>query len=74
MNKREQAKQYQKKYRVDDSQRPVFHVSPPVGWLNDPNGFSVYQNQIHLFYQYHPYSDSWGPMQRKSMVLRISSH
>ncbi len=62
MNKREQAKQYQKKNRVDDSQRPVFHVSPPVGWLNDPNGFSVYQNQIHLFYQYHPYSDSWGPM------------
>lgn len=62
MNKREQAKQYQKKNRVDDSQRPVFHVSPPVGWLNDPNGFSVYQNQIHLFYQYHPYSDCWGPM------------
>lgn len=62
MTKRERAKQYQIKYRVDDSQRPVFHVSPPVGWLNDPNGFSIYQNQIHLFYQYHPYSDSWGPM------------
>lgn len=42
--------------------RPVYHMSSPVGWINDPNGFSVFQNQYHLFFQYHPYSIKWGPM------------
>lgn len=42
--------------------RPIYHMSSPVGWMNDPNGFSVYQNEYHLFFQYHPFSNSWGPM------------
>lgn len=42
--------------------KPDFHVTPPVGWINDPNGFSLFQGEYHLFYQYHPYSVHWGPM------------
>ena len=42
--------------------RPAFHLSPRVGWMNDPNGFSYYRGEYHLFYQYHPYSVFWGPM------------
>ena len=42
--------------------RPRFHFSTPVGWCNDPNGFSYYNGKIHLFFQYHPYSTQWGPM------------
>ena len=53
---------YEKEYEVDADKRPLFHVTPPIGWMNDPNGFSVYKGQIHLFYQYHPYSNVWGPM------------
>lgn len=43
-------------------ERPVFHLTPRIGWMNDPNGFSYYGGQYHLFYQYHPYSTVWGPM------------
>ena len=42
--------------------RPAFHLSARVGWMNDPNGFSFHDGQYHLFYQYHPYDSRWGPM------------
>ena len=43
-------------------ERPGFHLSTRVGWMNDPNGFSFYNGQYHLFYQYNPYDSHWGPM------------
>ena len=42
--------------------RPDFHLSARVGWMNDPNGFSYYKGEYHMFYQYHPFSPYWGPM------------
>lgn len=39
-----------------------FHVCVPTGWMNDPNGFSEYNGEIHLFFQYYPYETIWGPM------------
>ena len=42
--------------------RPAFHLSSRVGWMNDPNGFSYYNGLYHMFYQYHPYDSHWGPM------------
>ena len=47
---------------VDETLRPEFHAAVPVGWMNDPNGFSVFNKECHLFYQYHPYTTEWGPM------------
>ena len=47
---------------VPETERPVFHATGGVGWINDPNGFSPYRGEYHLFYQYHPYSTMWGPM------------
>ena len=47
---------------IPSHDRPLFHLTPLVGWMNDPNGFCYYKGQYHLFYQYHPYSRSWGPM------------
>ncbi len=47
---------------IPASTRPAFHLSPRTGWMNDPNGFSYYKGQYHLFYQYYPYSCKWGPM------------
>ena len=47
--------------QVLPQERPVFHVTPTIGWLNDPNGFSIYKGEYHLFYQYYPYDIHWGP-------------
>ena len=56
------SRKYETQNEIDKNERPLFHVTPPVGWMNDPNGFSVYNGKVHLFYQYHPYSTEWGPM------------
>ena len=47
---------------VDSTYRQKYHIMPKIGWMNDPNGFSYYKEEYHLFYQYHPYSSVWGPM------------
>ena len=47
---------------IPAEEKPAFHLSPRVGWMNDPNGFSWYQGKFHLFYQYYPYATKWGPM------------
>ncbi len=62
--KLQQARDYEKENIsvVPGFERPVYHVTAPIGWINDPNGFCVYKGKYHLFYQYHPYSTNWGPM------------
>ena len=62
MDKLEMANEYIRANHVTKENLPFFHVTPLCGWMNDPNGFSVYQGKIHLFYQHHPYSEVWGPM------------
>lgn len=47
---------------IPESDRPVVHLGSQIGWMNDPNGFSIYKGKYHLFYQYHPFSSVWGPM------------
>lgn len=34
--------------------RQNFHIESKSGYLNDPNGFSFYNGQYHLFYQWSP--------------------
>lgn len=46
-----------------DPFRPLFHFSPPGGYMNDPNGFCYWHGNYHLFYQYDPTLTSltgWG--------------
>lgn len=42
--------------------RPQYHFSPPTSWMNDPNGMVFYDGEYHLFYQYYPHGNVWGPM------------
>ena len=34
--------------------RQRFHIEPPDGWLNDPNGLSFYNGEYHVYFQYSP--------------------
>lgn len=42
--------------------RPNFHFTPQKGWMNDPNGMFFLDGTYHLFYQYYPDGNIWGPM------------
>ena len=39
------AQEYENKALKEENENkfPVFHLKVPTGWMNDPNGFSVYK-------------------------------
>ena len=43
-----------------DPAHPIFHVTAPAQWINDPNGPIFYKGSYHLFYQLDPFSDKGG--------------
>lgn len=61
------------KAKVNSEYRQKYHFMPPIGWMNDPNGFSRFQDLYHLFYQYNPYKAKpdlihWGHATTKDFV------
>ena len=56
-DKLNKAREYEarKEKEIQGEMRPLFHLTPRCGWMNDPNGFSMYKGEYHLFYQYYPY-------------------
>jgi len=56
-----------------DPARPIFHVTAPAQWINDPNGPIFHKGFYHLFYQLHPFGDEsgtkyWGHVRSRDLV------
>lgn len=47
---------------AEDGYRLGYHLMPPAGWMNDPNGLIYWNGEYHVFYQHYPYESKWGPM------------
>ena len=45
---------------MNETYRLYFHLTPPAGWLNDPNGLCEYRGRYHVFFQYAPESPLGG--------------
>ena len=41
---------------ASDPWRQAFHIQPPTGLLNDPNGLVAHDGTYHVCYQWHPFA------------------
>lgn len=60
---KEQIKKTEREYfynNIPDKWRLKFHIMPPVGWLNDPNGLSYFNGFYNIFFQYSPFEVNGG--------------
>ncbi len=53
--------------------RHKYHILPPEGWLNDPNGSCYFNGKYHVFFQYSPGQPEggdkyWGHYESPDMV------
>lgn len=50
--------------------RPTYHLAPPTGLLNDPNGLIFDGEKYHIFYQWFPYDALHGMKHWKHFITR----
>ncbi len=65
MNKTEYLSRLQEQNKIkelmkNDKYLLNFHLIPPSGWLNDPNGLCEFKGINHIYFQYTPFSPEWG--------------
>ena len=56
--------------------RSRFHIAPPYGLLNDPNGLIYWKGEYHLFYQWNPNAcehgaKHWAHLRSKDLILEM---
>lgn len=62
-----------------DKWRLQYHIQPPQGWLNDPNGLCILNDQVQIYYQYSPFEPQggmkiWGHVTTKDYVHYTQHH
>lgn len=50
------------RHTIKNEYRLKYHMMPPIGWLNDPNGLIYFKGRYHLYYQFNPYASCPGKM------------
>ncbi len=53
--------------------KPLFHIVPKKGWMNDPNGLVKFRDEYHVFYQADPEhlineTIGWGHYKSKDLL------
>jgi len=57
----------------NDKRRLIYHLQPPMGWLNDPNGLFQKDGVYHIYHQYVPFypkhcSVMWGHVTTRDFI------
>ena len=58
----------------DKDFRPHFHIAPPTGLMNDPNGLIFDGEKYHLFYQWFPFDAMHGMKHWKHLITKDFQH
>ena len=58
----------------DKDFRPHFHIAPPIGLMNDPNGLIFDGEKYHLFYQWFPFDALHGMKHWKHLITKDFQH
>ena len=58
----------------DTNFRPHFHIAPPTGLMNDPNGLIFDGEKYHLFYQWFPFDALHGMKHWKHLITKDFQH
>ena len=58
----------------DKDFRPHFHITPPTGLMNDPNGLIFDGEKYHLFYQWFPFDAIHGMKHWKHFITKDFQH
>lgn len=58
---------------AEEKYRHRYHLMPPKGWMNDPNGLCFYKGCFHVFFQYCPENPegglkSWGHYRSEDLL------
>ena len=70
----EKVKEAEKNTKINqDPYKLGYHLMPPTGWLNDPNGLCQFKGVYHVFFQYSPFDAEggdkfWGHYVSKDMI------
>lgn len=62
-----------KQYVSQTDYLPQYHIYPPCGLMNDPNGLNYYNEEYHVFYQWFPFEPNhgmkhWGHVKSKDLI------